>query len=104
MNVDSAIEKAVLSAGFTIQSLEANPDVIYIVDGLRRVVYCNAAWDTFARENKGKQLARDKIVGKSCLVGIPDFLRNTYERIYRRVQTLLLPFLMVYIQLVFLTT
>jgi hypothetical protein len=87
MKVDSALEKVVLSAGFAIQSLEVNPDVIYIVDGLRGVVYCNAAWDSFARENKRTQLERDKIVGKSCLGGVPDFLRNTYERIYCRART-----------------
>ena len=85
MRVDSALERIFASAGFSSQSLETNPDVIYVVDRFRYLVYCNAAWDVFARENEGEQLERDASIGKNCLDGVPKFLRNLYQRIYSRV-------------------
>jgi len=85
MSVDSALERILVPAGFSSQSLEANPDVIYVVDRSLHLVYCNAAWDVFARKNKGKQLVRSKFIGKYCLDGVPKFLRDLYERIYSKV-------------------
>jgi PAS fold len=85
MTVDSSLERIFVLAGFSSQSLETNPDVIYVVDRFLNLVYCNAAWDVFARENKGEQLARDKFIGKYCLNGVPEFLRDLYKRIYSKV-------------------
>lgn len=85
MSLDSTHERILVPAGFTSHSLEANPDVIYVVDRSLHFVYCNAAWDVFARKNKGERLERSKFVGKYCLGGVPKFLRDLYKRIYRRV-------------------
>src|SRR5215467_2557298 len=85
MSVDSALERILVPAGFSSQSLETNPDIIYVVDRSLHLVYCNAAWDVFARENKGQKLERSRCMGKDCLDGVPKFLRDLYERIYNRV-------------------
>jgi hypothetical protein len=85
MNINSVLEKILGSAGFTIRSLEATSDVIYVLDRHDRIEYCNAAWDMFAFRNKGRKLEREKIVGSYCLHGVPDFLRKFYEHAYHGV-------------------
>ena len=85
MSVDSALERILVPAGFSSQSLETNPDVIHVVERSLHFIYCNAAWDVFARENKGEQLDRSKFIGEYCLDAVPKFLRDLYERIYSRV-------------------
>ena len=84
MKVGSALERVFVSAGFTSQSLEKNSDVVFVVDRSLDLIYCNAAWDVFARENGGEQLVRDKSIGTSCLNG-PKFLCDLYQRIFCRV-------------------
>jgi len=82
MNVDPALEEVLTSASFGIRTLEATPDVVYVVDGHGRIKYCNAAWNAFATQNNGEHLERDRIVGRHCLQGVHDPLRNFYARIY----------------------
>ena len=77
--VGSELEKCLQAAGFTVRSLELNPSVIYILDPGLRISYCNPAWNTFARQNGGKDLERELVVGKRCLDAVPDALREFYE-------------------------
>jgi hypothetical protein len=85
MNVGSVLDKILSSAGFTVRSLEINPDVIYVLDRNDRIRYCNPAWDAFAYQNLAAHLERDKIVGTYSLSGVPKFLREFYHYEYRRV-------------------
>lgn len=82
MKVAPALEKVLVSAGFTSQSLEKNSDVVFVLDRSLYLIYCNAAWDVFARENGGEQLVRDKFIGTYCLHGVPKFLSDLYKRIF----------------------
>ena len=71
--------------GFTVRALEANRDVIYVLDRHERIIYCNAAWDAFASQNKARHLERDNLVGRDSLNGVPSFLRQFYLSVYNLV-------------------
>jgi PAS domain-containing protein len=80
-----ALHKLLLSTGLTVRALEANRDVIYVLNRHERILYCNPAWDAFAFKNNACHLERDSIVGRYSLRGVPPFLREFYESVYRLV-------------------
>jgi PAS domain-containing protein len=86
MNVDPAVERILVSTGFSTRSLQLNPDVIFVLDRRHRIAYCNPAWDIFAKQNNGMHLDGSEVVGRDCLQGAPDFLRNWYKKLYRWVR------------------
>jgi PAS domain-containing protein len=86
MNADPVLERILESTSFPTKSLEANSDVIFVLDRRHRIAYCNPAWDAFAKQNHGIHLERNEMVGRDCLQGVPDFLRNWYKKLYRWVR------------------
>ncbi|MGJ5818425.1 PAS domain-containing protein [Paludibaculum fermentans] len=67
--------------------LEDDPAVIFALDNDLRIVYCNAAWDRFARENSGAGLERHRQLGQPVMACVPDVLKPFFEDGYRRVLT-----------------
>ena len=66
-------------------SWERDPDVVFILDRELRIVFCNAAWDRFARENDGESLLRPAPYGNSVLDAVPERLKRLYASAYRQV-------------------
>jgi len=64
---------------------EHDPAVVFSLDRSLRIVYCNAAWDAFARENGGSGWERPRPYGISLLDVIPDRLKTLYQTAYRQV-------------------
>jgi hypothetical protein len=56
------------------------------LDSKLRFVYCNPAWDKFARENDGVELMGDAVIGSQILNVIPDVLKPFYTRMFDEVR------------------
>ncbi|MBZ5722877.1 MAG: hypothetical protein LAO03_21260 [Acidobacteriia bacterium] len=69
-----------------VGTLTASAAVSYVLDSNLRFVFCNPAWDRFARENGGPELAGDAVIGSQLLPVIPDVLRPFYTRMFDEVQ------------------
>lgn len=65
--------------------LEHDAGIVFVLDRDLRIVYCNEAWDTFARDNGGTAWERPHPYGRSLLDVIPDRLRSLYRTAYRQV-------------------
>lgn len=74
------------------QELEDRPEVLYVLDQELRVVYCNRAWDEFARANADAHLTRSAMIGQPIIATIAPALQPFYERVYRRVLQQQTPF------------
>jgi hypothetical protein len=64
--------------------LENDAAVVFALDSELRISYCNAAWDRFALENGGREVVREKQIGRSIWDVIPGPLRRLYEDGYMR--------------------
>ena len=62
--------------------LEHDSAVVFSLDRSLLVVYCNAAWDAFARENGGAGWERPSPYGRSLLDVIPDRLKGLHRTAY----------------------
>jgi hypothetical protein len=69
-----------------VQVLRDSPVVSYVLDSDLRLIYCNPAWDKFARENGAPGLTAASAVGKSLLQAIPEVLRPAYSEAFADVQ------------------
>ena len=69
-----------------VGSLKAAAAVSYVLDSNIQFVYCNPAWDKFARENGGPELLGDAVIGSQLFPVIPDVLRSFYTRMFDEVQ------------------
>lgn len=72
-------------AGLSIQGLESEQSIVYLLDADLRLVYCNPAWDRFAALNDGLGLKWDGPRGTAVLEVIAEPLRPFYEEGFRRV-------------------
>ncbi|MBE7543363.1 MAG: hypothetical protein KJZ79_02595 [Bryobacteraceae bacterium] len=72
-------------AALTRAALEHDPSVIYFLDRHLRINWCNAAWDRFARENRGPHLIRQQTIGFPILNAFPDTLVQFYASMYESV-------------------
>lgn len=62
--------------------VEASVDVIYLLDGELRIVYCNPAWDAFALANDGERVTRAKVCGASLFDFIAPVMRGFYREVF----------------------
>ncbi len=69
-----------------VSVLEQAPAVSYILDSDLRFVYCNPAWDKFAVENGGPQLAGGRVIGAELFSCVPPVLRVFYSGIFAQVR------------------
>jgi hypothetical protein len=67
-------------------TLEHDPAVIYVVDAGIRIVYCNAAWDSFALANGGDSLLRPAPIGRDLMAAVPWDLHEFYLRAFEEVR------------------
>ena len=68
-----------------IQALETSPAVSYILDSGHRFIYCNPAWDCFARSNGAPQLAGEAVIGFDLFDAIPEVLCAVYSEAFQQV-------------------
>lgn len=68
-----------------MQALERSPAVSYILDSQFRIIYCNPAWNLFARSNGAPQLARESVLGFDLFDAIPNVLKPAYSDAFRGV-------------------
>jgi hypothetical protein len=59
---------------------DREPHVIYAVDENFRILRCNPAWDTFALDNNGSEVARNKVQGLQLFSVIPNPLFAFYSQ------------------------
>lgn len=62
--------------------LERSKSVIYVLDQDFRILYCNQAWDEFAKANEGQGLVRPAVLGQSALQVSAPPLRTFYETMF----------------------
>jgi hypothetical protein len=68
-----------------MQALQRSAAVSYILDSQFRIMYCNPAWNRFARSNGAPQLTSDAVVGCDLFDAIPEALRTLYSDAFRNV-------------------
>jgi len=61
-----------------IKALEKSVSVCYVLDSNHCIIYCNPAWDQFAKLNGAPELAGDNVIGSSLFSAIPDMLTRYY--------------------------
>jgi PAS domain-containing protein len=67
-------------------TLEHDPAVIYVVDARMQIVYCNAAWDSFALANGGDSLLRPAPIGRDVMAVVPWDLHEFYVLAFEEVR------------------
>ncbi len=70
-----------------MQALDRSPAVSYILDSQFRIMYCNPAWNRFARSNGAPRLAGDLVLGSDLFDAIPDLLKPAYSDAFRHVSS-----------------
>jgi len=83
---DPLLEEHARVAGLSIEDLESEQAVVYVLDSDLRLVYCNPAWDEFAASNNGDGLEWSGPRGTPILEAIAEPLRSYYEDGFRRVR------------------
>ena len=68
-----------------MRALDRSPAVSYLLDTQFRIMYCNPAWNLFARSNGAPRLARDLVLGFHLFDAIPDVLKRAYSDAFRQV-------------------
>jgi hypothetical protein len=68
-----------------MQALQRSAAVSYILDSQFRIMYCNPAWNRFARSNGAPQLTSEGVVGSDLFDSIPEVLRAVYADAFREV-------------------
>ncbi len=68
-----------------MQALQRSAAVSYIVDSQYHILYCNPAWNGFARSNGAPQLTSDEVVGLALFDVIPDVLKAVYADAFQQV-------------------
>jgi hypothetical protein len=68
-----------------MRALQRSAAVSYILDSRCRVMYCNPAWNRFARSNGAPQLTSEAVVGSDLFDAIPEVLRAGYSDAFRHV-------------------
>lgn len=65
-------------------AIDASGNVTYLLDAELRIVYCNPAWDAFARANGGDNLLSHPAIGANVLDVTSEGLRDFYARVFRQ--------------------
>ncbi len=68
-----------------MQALQRSAIVSYVLDSQFRIMYCNPAWNRFARLNGAPQLTSDAVVGFDLFNAIPEVLQSAYADAFRQV-------------------
>ena len=68
-----------------IQALEASPAVSYILDARHRFIYCNPAWDRFAKANGAPQIVGEVVIGADLFNAVPEVLKPAYSKAFDEV-------------------
>ncbi len=68
-----------------MQVLQRSAANSYILDSQCRFIYCNPAWDRFAKSNGAPQLTSEAVVGSDLFDAIPDSLRAVYSAAFQEV-------------------
>jgi PAS fold len=68
-----------------MQALQRSTAVSYILDSEFRIMYCNPAWNRFARSNGAPQLTSEAVVGSDLFDVIPEDLRGVYSDSFQKV-------------------
>jgi hypothetical protein len=68
-----------------MQALQRSTAVSYILDSEFRIMYCNPAWNRFARSNGAPQLTSEAVVGSDLFDVIPADLRGLYSDAFLKV-------------------
>lgn len=71
-----------MDLGIPLKELEADPAVIFALDRNLRLVFCNASWDRFARENDGEAWLAEHALGKNIMDVVTEPLQPFYQRAY----------------------
>lgn len=66
-------------------ALQRSPVISYVLDSQFRIMYCNPAWNRFARLNGAPQLTSDAMVGSDLFEAIPEVLRAAYADAFQQV-------------------
>lgn len=66
---------------------EDNPEVVFLLDRLDRIVSCNAAWDRFALANDGESVLRAKQTGVCVFDVIASDLHDFYRHGFSSVRS-----------------
>jgi len=66
-------------------TLQRSPAVCYVLDSELRILYCNPAWNDFARLNGAPQLTSDAVIGFDLFDAIPEGLRALYSEAFQQV-------------------
>jgi hypothetical protein len=74
------------SSGLSIQTLQTDRSIIYILDAGSQIVFCNWAWDRFAFQNGGTRLDNLSVFGRSVLDVTPEPLQSFYSATYAAVR------------------
>jgi hypothetical protein len=80
---DAGVHLAELSQ--VIPALDQIEAVSYAIDSRFQIIYCNQAWDRFARDNGAPELCGGASIGRSLLNVIPEVLRPFYTRVFQEV-------------------
>jgi hypothetical protein len=75
---NSRFPRVLDGTNFTEAALEVDRSVVFVLDADLRIVYCNQAWDVFARENNGYGNTRASVLGTSWIGVIPEPLKKFY--------------------------
>jgi hypothetical protein len=78
----SDLDDYLRGAGLSIQHLQIDRSVIYILDSDSRIVFCNWSWDRFAFQNGGIGLSHLRVLGTSVLDVTPSLLQRFYVTAY----------------------
>jgi hypothetical protein len=78
----ATIDRIVAQKGF-----EATPDNVCLLDRDNRIIYCNASWDRFARDNGGDQATFEHVNGLNVLSVCADALKGFYRQMFNQCRT-----------------
>ncbi len=77
MSADQALQVIINTAG-----LEKSPVIACVVDPANQIVFCNSAWDRFARSNGGSEAVADRVIGRDLLSVCADSVRPFYRQFF----------------------
>src|SRR5579884_3888360 len=68
-----------------MQTLQGIAAVSYILDSQYRFLYCNPAWDAFAKANGAPGLVAESMLGFDLFDAVPEVLKSAYFIAFREV-------------------
>lgn len=71
-----------MDLGIPLEKLENDPAIIFALDRNLRLIFCNASWARFARENDGEAWLAEHALGKNIMDVVAQPLQPFYQRAY----------------------